>query len=110
MSKFGWSLPPGCGKLPGEEDEGPCECCGQSIDDCICPSCPVCSNVGNPKCYTDHGIEKEPKQIRSLAEAEARWAEENCLQAEAEAKMEQDAAAFMKENEAYDLMKESDLQ
>lgn len=22
MSLFGWSLPPGCGKLPGEEDDG----------------------------------------------------------------------------------------
>lgn len=23
MSVFGWSLPAGCGKLPGEEDDGP---------------------------------------------------------------------------------------
>lgn len=31
MSKFGWSLPPGCGKLPGEEPETP--------DYFACPQC-----------------------------------------------------------------------
>ena len=31
MSKFGWSLPAGCGKLPGEEDEEP--------DHYVCPEC-----------------------------------------------------------------------
>lgn len=35
MGKFGWSLPPGCRRLPGEEQEGPvalkCPTCGRFI-------------------------------------------------------------------------------
>jgi len=54
-SIFGWSLPPGCGELPGE---GPdyCQVCGKEVDvktdPCTCPECPECGTVGDPDCYT----------------------------------------------------------
>jgi hypothetical protein len=61
MGKFGWSLPPGCGKLPGEEPDPPCKTCGKDVDNCICPECPVCGVVGEPDCYLEewrggHGL------------------------------------------------------
>jgi hypothetical protein len=34
-------------------EEGPCECCGHDPEDCICPGCMYCEQVGNPQCY--HG-------------------------------------------------------
>jgi hypothetical protein len=49
-SIFGWSYPPGCSGPP-EYDEEPCEICGEHIDNCICPECPVCGAVGDPLCY-----------------------------------------------------------
>lgn len=57
MGKFGWSYPPGCSGPP-DQDEGPCEVCGLSVDDCICPVCPACQGQGDPACYqeTDLGI------------------------------------------------------
>ena len=116
MSKFGYSLPPGCGSLPGEEDDRPCDVCGKFEDDCICPECPNCGDVGNPKCYMPSdgnstcGMTKSQEQIDSLAEAENKWAEDNQAHAEAEAEAEIEAAAFMRENEQYDLKKESELQ
>lgn len=64
MGKFGWSLPPGCGTLPGEE-EYPCEVCGKFPEDCICPECPVCSTQGDPKCYIEHGLVLSAEQIKS---------------------------------------------
>jgi len=64
MGKFGWSLPAGCGTLPGEESEGPCQVCGAfDVDDCICPECPICTEIGNPDCYDEHGLERNLKQI-----------------------------------------------
>lgn len=84
MSTFGWSLPAGCGRLPGEEDEPPCDVCGQFVDDCICPPCPVCGEQGNPDCYVgnrrgkkDHGLLRTPTQIAALEAAEARWEADN---------------------------------
>ncbi len=108
MSKFGWSLPPGCGSLPGEEDV-PCEVCGQFEDNCICPECMKCGEVGNPKCYDSLesggcGMFKSQEQIDSLASADKKWAEDNAAQSDAE------NAAFMRENEPYDLKAESELQ
>ncbi len=76
MGLFGWSLPPGCGTLPGEEDY-PCAVCGKWEDDCICGECPECEEAGNPKCYVDHGMTKTEDQIKSLKEAEAQWAKQN---------------------------------
>lgn len=54
MGMFGWSYPPGCSSVPGDE---PCYCevCGQGEDDCQCPECPVCGDIGNKKCYGDVG-------------------------------------------------------
>lgn len=83
MSLFGWSLPPGCGRLPGEEPVGPCSVCGgdpESDTDkggCICPECPECGSFGDPTCYADstpeqlrgyqpkehHGLRRTPEQI-----------------------------------------------
>lgn len=49
----GWNMPPGCYSVPGDE---PCFCemCGRSVDndECICPECPKCGEIGNPDCYT----------------------------------------------------------
>jgi len=66
MGIFGWSLPPGVTTLPGEEDEGPCEVCGNSVNNCICPECPVCGEYGNTNCYLEHGLELNRKQIKDL--------------------------------------------
>jgi hypothetical protein len=29
----------------------PCKVCGYLEDDCICPQCPKCHEVGDPRCY-----------------------------------------------------------
>jgi hypothetical protein len=70
---FGWSLPPRCSTLPGEEPDLPCVVCGKEIDDCICPECQECGGIGDPQCYIDHGLVKTQEQIDSLAAAEAQW-------------------------------------
>ena len=72
MSAFGWSLPPGCGTLPGEEDL-PCQVCGNFEDKCICPECHECGTVGDPDCYDHHGMERTQEQIDSLEENEKNW-------------------------------------
>lgn len=89
MSIFGWSLPPGCGTLPGEEDL-PCEVCGKDENSCICPECPECGDVGNPYCYVEHGLIKSEEQIQSLEEAEARREKEACEHAQGLAELEAD--------------------
>ena len=55
MSLFGWSLPPGCSTLPGEESAGPCELCGEDVDaeKCECPECPECGQCGCMKHISD---------------------------------------------------------
>lgn len=35
-----------------------CEVCGRHVDDCICPECPDCGNVGDAHCY-DHGHDSD---------------------------------------------------
>lgn len=53
MGKFGWSYPAGAANdpnAPWNQEEGPCEVCGKSLDDCDCPACPECGEHGNPKC------------------------------------------------------------
>lgn len=50
------NLPPGVTNRMIEEaagGNGPCQCCGNDPADCICPECPVCSEYGNPNCYTN---------------------------------------------------------
>lgn len=59
MTNFGWSYPPGAANdpnAPWNQEEGPCEICGEDIDNCICPECPICSEYGNPDCYRNHGL------------------------------------------------------
>jgi len=76
MSKFGWSLPPGVSQRMIDDAagvEGPCMVCGKAIDNCICPTCDKCDEVGNPVCYKEHGLVCSAEQINSLATAEARW-------------------------------------
>lgn len=66
MSRFGWSLPPGCGMLPGEEDDGICEVCGREVlgsrsevGSCECPECDRCGEAGNIQCYSMRGCAME---------------------------------------------------
>jgi len=73
MSKFGWSLPPGCSfnDLPGNQPVGPCGCCGRDVESdsalygCICDECSECGEVGNPQCYEHHGLRYSLRQIVS---------------------------------------------
>lgn len=62
MGIFGWSYPPGCHSVPGDEPTWCAVCGGADIDPkrarpergyyaCICPECPECGEVGNPDCY-----------------------------------------------------------
>lgn len=86
MGIFGWSLPPGCGKLPGEE-EYPCDLCGEFPDNCICPECPTCGSVGDVACYDPnsrhfHGMVRSQEQILTLAHNEALWEEDNRMETE----------------------------
>jgi len=64
---------------PPNEPDLPCEVCGQSVDNCICPECPVCAYQGDPKCYdpSTHGLVRTQEQIRLLDEAVAAWAKQN---------------------------------
>lgn len=43
MGIFGWSYPPGCTSVPGDEPEPPCAICGKQVDSktdpCNCPPC-----------------------------------------------------------------------
>ena len=67
MSIFGWSYPPGCSGPP-DDYEGPCEVCGNTVDRCTCPECPVCGCCGDPSCYVDgskdagHWLVMSPEQ------------------------------------------------
>lgn len=44
----GSNYPPGCSGPPDE----PCICevCG-TVEDCICPTCPICGELGDLTCY-----------------------------------------------------------
>src|SRR5215467_14169339 len=55
-SPFGWSYPPGADldpNAPYNQEDPPCDVCAQHVDNCICPECPVCGDVGNSDCYID---------------------------------------------------------
>jgi hypothetical protein len=90
MGLFGWSYPPGAAgdpNAPYNQEDPHCAVCGKFVDDCICPECKTCGGVGDPWCYEAHGMVRTSAQIASLAETEARWAEDARQQAEAEAAM-----------------------
>lgn len=73
---------------PPEHDypEGLCEVCGQDLDNCVCPECPVCGSAGDPGCYCGHGLirTEEQKFLREVCdrqiiaeiESERRYCEE----------------------------------
>lgn len=91
MGIFGSDYPPGCHSVPGDE---PCICevCGRDPDDCECPECPVCGEVGRLECY---GAGKTPGRGRrhldmTIRQAELIVAAEEAAEREAEAA---DAAA-----------------
>lgn len=75
-SVFGWSYPPGCSSVPGDED-APCAVCGEFEDKCICMECPICHSIGYPLCYEKHGMIKSQDQILMLAHNEALWEEDS---------------------------------
>jgi len=62
---FGWSYPPGCSGPPDDYPEI-CSVCGKTIDDCICPECHECGEIGQPLCYEKHGLIKTLSQIESF--------------------------------------------
>lgn len=63
MSGF---YPPGCSGTPFDDDDY-CEVCAQLVDDCVCPECEVCGDVGDPACYRGHGLKRTELQ-KFLAE------------------------------------------
>jgi hypothetical protein len=76
MSIFGWWYPPGAAgdpNAPYNQEDGPCEVCGQAIDDCICPECPCCGATGDLICYTSHGLVRSFAQVALRAQAEEAW-------------------------------------
>lgn len=77
MGIFGWSYPAGCESVPDDE---PCYCdvCGQLDDECVCPECPLCGEVGDRECYDDlnnekrHGLEVSDRQRDAIQDSIAR--------------------------------------
>lgn len=95
MSIFGWSLPPGCGLLPGEEDQV-CMLCGHEAGDCKCVECPVCGVQGDLRCYEEFGhMEMTEEQKARKAEVEKQWEEENRRTYEAEVKAWEEEQAWL---------------
>jgi len=92
---FGWSLPPGCSTLPGEEDEGPCDVCKKAVDDCICDECPTCEAQGDPKCFREHGLRLTREQVVSRLEAEAYELQERLDGVRAEASRVRNGGEFL---------------
>lgn len=69
------NLPPGCGRIPGEDEDGPCDLCRKSVDDCICAACPVCGAAGMLFCYVSekrggHNMVLTVEQVISRQEGE----------------------------------------
>lgn len=57
-----WNLPEGASldpRAPWNQVEI-CLLCCKHFDDCDCPECPVCGEVGDPDCYVDHGLKLKP--------------------------------------------------
>lgn len=71
---YGSNYPPGAAgdpNAPWNQVEGPCDVCGKNVDDCICPECPVCGEIGRVNCYedfseTNHGLKMNQEQKVSL--------------------------------------------
>jgi hypothetical protein len=111
-SIFGWSLPPGCSRTPGEEDEGPCAVCGGDPEGsgpgaCICPPCIKCEEVGDPDCYEGigaepyqhHGMVCTPEQVAGREKLEAALAADAAAEAEHFKQFEAEADDYYAEQE-----------
>ena len=71
------------------EDDRPCSICHYMDDDCTCPECEVCGEVGNPACINAHmPWDKFPHFHFQLSEAERKAEDERERMMEI---MEQDA-------------------
>jgi hypothetical protein len=112
---FGWDLPPGVTQRMIDEAfgiEAPCDVCGKSVDDCICPECETCQSVGDPRCYdgvparrdpTDavqltagvpsHGLDRTPEQIASFEAFKKAQDDEAAMWAEQEAEADRQREA-----------------
>jgi hypothetical protein len=92
MSIFssGFNLPPGVSTLPGEEPYF-CDVCYSTEDECVCPECKVCGEVGNADCYTEFNNMKDesrhPLHFMELTEEQRATRERN------EELMQEEAAA-----------------
>ncbi len=102
---FGWSLPPGCGTLPGEEPCPPCAMCGrdpEGDDGCICVECPECGEVGAPDCYKAHGMVETDEQRAGRAALEETYrqqAEADKSEAEWWAQQEKEGLSYYEARE-----------
>ena len=76
MGIFGWDYPAGCSSTPFDEPDPPCAICGEDIEVCSCPECPICGDIGNPRCYLDHGMRRTELQKFTLECAERQWEED----------------------------------
>ena len=72
MGTFGSSYPPGCNGTP-YDDPIRCEVCGgldtingKGENQCVCPECKVCGEVGNPDCYKEHEMELTEEQKKMI--------------------------------------------
>jgi hypothetical protein len=86
MSIFGWSYPPGAAddpSAPYNQDDDRCWICGGDVDSCVCDECPVCGTIGDPDCYTEHGMKHNATQLavieRHKLEERERIERENAL-------------------------------
>lgn len=68
----GFNLPPGVTTAMIDRAAGVgamCECCGNTVEDCFCPECPVCEVAGEPNCYHEnvqtigHGLKFTAQQL-----------------------------------------------
>ena len=91
-SPFGWSYPPGAAgdpNAPYNQSDSPCDVCHLAADDCICPECKVCHEIGRKECYDDfvgrirsHGLCLSHAQEISRAEFDVAEARQNLQDAE----------------------------
>ena len=94
MGIFGWSMPPGCSGVPGDDDY-PCEICGLDPNKCECPECPECGTIGDVRCYTEYNHMPLTQEIKDSIERVAKeWEEHYRLEAEAEAKERERAKQY----------------
>lgn len=59
-----------------EQEEAPCDVCGNMVDDCICPECPTCKTQGDPHCYAVHGLVRTEEQLAGRKEMDRKLEQE----------------------------------